>query len=68
MLSLQQGQRLSQQLAPAVRQSIRMLAMNLPELRQEIVHEIGVNPVIEDIEQTLERPLDDVVSKNNERV
>lgn len=67
MLSLQQGQKLTQQLAPAMRQSIRMLAMNLPELRQEIVREIGMNPVIDDVEHTLERPLDDAVRKAGER-
>lgn len=67
MLSLQQGQRLTQQLAPAVRQSIRMLAMNLPELRQEIVHEISVNPVIEDVEHTLERSMEESFAKQTER-
>ena len=67
MLSLQQGQRLSQQLAPAVRQSIRMLAMNLPQLRQEIVHEIGVNPLIDDVEHTLESPMEESVARQTER-
>ncbi len=66
MLSQQQGQKQSQQLAPAVRQSIRMLAMNLPDLRQEIVREIALNPVIEDVDHVLERPIDDAVSRNNE--
>ena len=64
MLSFQQGQKQSQQLAPAVRQSIRMLAMNLPDLRQEIIREISLNPVIEDIDHVLERPMDDAVSQN----
>ena len=67
MLSLQQGQRLSQQLAPAVRQSIRMLAMNLPELRQEIVHEISVNPLIDDVEHTIESPMEESVARQAER-
>lgn len=67
MLSFQQGQRQSQQLAPAVRQSIRMLAMNLPDLRQEIVREISCNPLIEDVDHALERPLDDAVSQNDRR-
>ena len=67
MLSFQQGQRQSQQLAPAVRQSIRMLAMNLPDLRQEIVREISCNPLIEDVDHVLERPLDDAVSQNDRR-
>ena len=67
MLSLQQGQRLTQQLAPAMRQSLRMLAMSLPELRQEIVREIGVNPIIDDVEHTLERPMEESVSRQTER-
>ena len=67
MLSFQQGQKQSQQLAPAVRQSIRMLAMNLPDLRQEIIREISLNPVIEDIDHVLERPMDDAVSQNERR-
>lgn len=67
MLSLRQGQKQSQQLAPAVRQSIRMLAMNLPDLRQEIVREISLNPVIEDVDHVLERPMEDAVSRNEMR-
>lgn len=67
MLSLQQGQRLTQQLAPAMRQSIRLLAMNLPELRAEIVREMGLNPVIEDIEHTLERPMEDTMRNEEKR-
>ena len=67
MLSFQQGQKQSQQLAPAVRQSIRMLAMNLPDLRQEIVREISLNPVIEDVDHVLERSIDDAVSQNERR-
>ena len=67
MLSFQQGQKQSQQLAPAVRQSIRMLAMNLPDLRQEIVREIACNPLIEDVDHVLERSLDAAVSNHEER-
>lgn len=67
MLSFQQGQKQSQQLAPVVRQSIRMLAMNLPDLRQEIVREISRNPIIEDVDHVLERPLDDAVSQNDRK-
>ncbi len=57
MLSLRQGQRLAQQLAPAMRQSIGILAMNLQELRQEIVAQIGQNPLIEEVEHPLEVPM-----------
>ena len=42
-------------LAPQMRQSLRMLAMNLPELRAELLKEMSTNPVIEDIEPTLEK-------------
>ena len=65
--SLQQGQRLTQQLAPAMRQSIRMLAMNLQELRQEIVREISLNPVIDDIDHDLETPLADAEARSDAR-
>lgn len=57
MLSLRQGQRLTQQLAPAMRQSIKVLAMNLQELRQEIVSQISQNPMIDEVEHTLEVPM-----------
>ena len=67
MLSLQQGQKQSQQLAPAVRQSIRVLAMSLPELRQEIAHEIACNPLIEEVDHVLERSLDTAVHKHEVR-
>ena len=68
MISLQQGQKQSQQLAPAVCQSINMLAKSLPDLRQEIVKEIASNPVIEDIDHVLERPMDEAISQNDERL
>ena len=48
-----QGQ--SQVLAPHLRQGLKMLAMNLPDLRQELLREMSVNPVIDDVEQTLEK-------------
>ena len=67
MLSFQQGQRQSQRLAPAVHQSIRLLAMSLPELRQELVREISLNPVIDDIDHDLETPLEDVEARNDAR-
>lgn len=67
MLSLQQGQKLSQQMAPAMRQSIRMLAMNLPELRQEIIREISENPIIDDLDHTLELPMDAAVTRASAR-
>ena len=63
MISLQQGQRITQTLAPAMRQSIKVLAMNLQELRQEIVHEISQNPVIEDVDHTLEVPFDSAAER-----
>ena len=42
-------------LSPQLRQSLKMLAMSLPELREALYDEMGRNPVIEDVEQTLER-------------
>ena len=42
-------------LSPQVRQSLKMLAMSLPDLRQELYREMGQNPCIDDIEPTLER-------------
>lgn len=45
----------SQTLAPQMRQGLELLAMSLPELRQRLYEEMGRNPCIEDIEQTLEQ-------------
>lgn len=44
-----------QVLAPQMRQGLKLLAMSLPELRQELLREMSVNPVIDDVEQTLEK-------------
>ena len=44
-----------QVLAPQLRQGVRLLAMSLPELRSELLAEMAKNPVIDDIEPTLER-------------
>ena len=51
------GQRQTQTmtLAPQLRQGLRMLAMSLPELRSELIAEMAKNPVIDDVEPTLER-------------
>lgn len=67
MLSQQQVQNLTQRLAPAMRQSIKVLAMNLQDLRQEIVHEMSTNPLIEDFEHSLEVPLDVVERREVDR-
>ncbi len=42
-------------LAPQQRQSLHILQLNLPDLRAELYREMSQNPVIEDIESTLER-------------
>lgn len=42
-------------LAPQMRQGLKMLAMSLPELRAELLREMSLNPVIDDIEPTLEK-------------
>ena len=52
---LSQQQRQKQVLAPQMRQGLRLLAMNLPDLRQELLREMSVNPVIDDVEPTLEK-------------
>ena len=51
------GQRQSQTitLAPQLRQGLKMLAMSLPELRAELIAEMANNPVIDDVEPTLEK-------------
>ena len=45
----------TQTLAPQMRQGLKMLAMSLPELRSELFREMDRNPVIEDVESTLEK-------------
>ena len=42
-------------LAPQLRQGLKMLAMSLPELRSELIAEMAKNPVIDDVEPTLEK-------------
>ena len=42
-------------LAPQMRQGLKMLAMSLPELRSELIAEMAKNPVIDDVEPTLEK-------------
>lgn len=51
------GQRQSQTvtLAPQLRQGLKMLAMSLPELRTELIAEMAKNPIIDDVEPTLEK-------------
>ena len=54
----------TQVLAPQLRQGLRLLAMTLADLRQELIREMSVNPVIDDIESTLEK---NTVSEQAER-
>ena len=42
-------------LAPQQRQGLKLLAMSLPELRAELYRELSTNPVIEEVEPTLEK-------------
>ena len=53
--ALSQTQSQRQTLAPQMRQGLKMLAMSLPELRSELIAEMAKNPVIEDVEPTLEK-------------
>ena len=50
-----QSRRQTMTLAPQMRQGLKLLAMSLPELRGELLREMSANPVIEDIEPTLEK-------------
>ena len=50
-----QGQAQRQTLSSQMRQGLKLLAMSLPELRQELLRELSVNPVIDDVEPTLEK-------------
>lgn len=52
---LSQSQTQKQTLAPQMRQGLKMLAMSLPELRSELLAEMAKNPVIDDVEPTLEK-------------
>ena len=52
---LRQRQSQTMTLAPQLRQGLRILALSLPELRGELVAEMAKNPVIDDVEQTLEK-------------
>lgn len=52
---LSQTQSQKQMLAPQMRQGLRLLAMSLPELRSELLSEMAKNPVIDDVEPTLEK-------------
>ena len=52
---LHQGQAQVQTLAPRLRQGLKILALSLPELRSELLSEMAKNPVIDDIEPTLEK-------------
>ena len=52
---LSQRQTQTMILAPQLRQGLKMLAMSLPELRSELIAEMAKNPVIDDVEPTLEK-------------
>ena len=52
---LSQRQSQTMTLAPQMRQGLKMLAMSLPELRSELIAEMAKNPVIDDVEPTLEK-------------
>lgn len=62
---LSQSQTQKQTLAPQMRQGLKMLAMSLPELRSELLAEMAKNPVIDDVEPTLEK--ETISAKESER-
>ena len=41
-------------LAPQLRQGLKLLSLNLPDLRSELIAEMAKNPVIDDVKPTLE--------------
>lgn len=55
--NLTQSMRLSQTLAPQMRQALKMLQMTSLELRAELQHAMETNPVIEDVGSKTERQL-----------
>lgn len=59
-LTPRQSQRQSQQLGAQQINSLRLLAMSLPELRMEIAAAMSSNPAIEDYDHPLETPLSEV--------
>ncbi|MBO7309239.1 MAG: RNA polymerase factor sigma-54 [Kiritimatiellae bacterium] len=59
-----QTQSQSMVLAPRMLRGLDMLAMSLPELRAELNRELETNPVIDDVERTLEK--DTVSQKERE--
>ena len=56
-MSLAQGMRQSQVLAPQMRQGLDMLQMTALDLRAELQHQMEQNPVIEDVESRTERQI-----------
>jgi len=62
--SQRQAQSQSMVLAPRMLRGLDMLAMSLPELRVELNRELETNPVIDDVERTLEK--DTVSQKERE--
>ena len=62
---LSQRQTQTMILAPQMRQGLKMLAMSLPELRSELLAEMAKNPVIDDVEPTLEK--ETISAKESER-
>ncbi len=62
--SQRQSQSQSMVLAPRMLRGLDMLAMSLPELRVELNRELETNPVIDDVERTLEK--DTVSQKERE--
>ncbi|MCR5413638.1 MAG: RNA polymerase factor sigma-54 [Kiritimatiellae bacterium] len=61
---LRQTQAQKQILAPQMRQGLHLLSLSLPELRSELQKELERNPVIDEVEATLER--DTVSQKERE--
>lgn len=64
-LNLTQNTRLSQVLAPQMRQGLDMLQMTALELRAELQHQMEQNPLIEDVTSSLERPISEALPEEH---
>ena len=71
MPSVSQSQIQTVVLAPQLRQGMKLLAMGIPELRQELLREMSENPVIDDVETgslSVEEPSDDEADTGDDEV
>ena len=56
----------TQTIAPQMREGLKLLAMSIPELRTELFRELETNPVVDDVESSLERNTTSEVERASE--